>query len=211
MNIKEQFTQVTPLSKFLALILFILLPIGGFLVGVECGKNSIVVIPGGGQVSDKYNESSNISNYKNDTYGFSFQYPSDMVVEEVLDESSTLFKLKVTIPENMIPEGVMGAEFRNQVPEVYVTVYEDAVLYQTRIESLSEEYESSWNLYQLDNDLSDLMKSYRYNSGLVGLVYIAHTELREGYGVYEVETIDAHTSIAHLIAQSFVLGGDISL
>ena len=39
MNIKEQFTTVTSFSKILALLLFILLPIGGFWLGVEYTKS----------------------------------------------------------------------------------------------------------------------------------------------------------------------------
>ena len=40
MNTKEQFTTVTPFSKYLALILFIVVPFCGFWLGVEYGKKN---------------------------------------------------------------------------------------------------------------------------------------------------------------------------
>lgn len=45
MNIKEQFTTVTLLSKCVALALFIILPIGGFMMGVEYAGNTVVTAP----------------------------------------------------------------------------------------------------------------------------------------------------------------------
>lgn len=103
MNIKEQFTTVTPFSKFLALILFILLPIGGFWLGVEYGECVEIVgesapvetLGLGGEysigqdVQDSVHKDITWEKYSSDIMGFQIVYPKNWFVIE--EDKSIIF------------------------------------------------------------------------------------------------------------------------
>jgi len=77
---KEQFTTVTPLSKALAMIVFVILPFAAFFLGMSYGQQSLPpvtteVITTNDNVSKV--DTSSWQAYRNEELGFAFSYPSE--------------------------------------------------------------------------------------------------------------------------------------
>jgi hypothetical protein len=88
MKLPQSLTTVTPLSKFLALFLFILFPLVGFKTGMDYEniinpsvQNVIQLTPH--VTPSPQVDMSDWKTYRNDKYGFEFKYPSDWNIDRV--------------------------------------------------------------------------------------------------------------------------------
>lgn len=97
MHLPPTFTTVTPLSKVLAMILFIILPFGGFLLGMNYRNDQITATisqddPYSPSLSDSFidawptptlpgQEPSDWKIYTDTERGFEFRYPDDWKIE----------------------------------------------------------------------------------------------------------------------------------
>lgn len=75
---KEQFTTVTPLSKALAMIVFITLPFAAFFLGMSYGRQTLsltqtIISPAANDVQEV--DTSDWKTYRNEELGFEFKYP----------------------------------------------------------------------------------------------------------------------------------------
>lgn len=101
------FNRVTPLSKILAMALFIALPFIGGFVGYRLAPEKIVEVErivvkeaardleNGGHLTDW-------RMYNNDIYGFSFEYPSSWIIDTVsphLDALATIVRVTNAAPD----------------------------------------------------------------------------------------------------------------
>jgi len=79
MSFKEQFTTVTPLSKGLAMVVFVILPFAAFFLGVNYGQQSLP--PTQTIVSSVADDIINVPDewvaYENEEYGFRFIHPEE--------------------------------------------------------------------------------------------------------------------------------------
>lgn len=99
MKLPHYLTRVTPFSKTLAFILFITLPIFGFLLGIQYQKMvepSFVNISNITQNNSQQNNIDYLSNFvtknwytfRNDTFGFEFKYPRELKYEDRTGENN---------------------------------------------------------------------------------------------------------------------------
>jgi len=77
---KEQFTTVTPLSKALAMVVFIILPFGAFFLGMSYGQQSVppvetLVFPATDDVEEV--DTLGWRTYESKELGFKFRYPAE--------------------------------------------------------------------------------------------------------------------------------------
>jgi len=90
MTLPKSLTTVTTFSKILALVLFITLPIFGFWLGMEYQKITEPVTSPIDISSEPVStptptvdETANWKTYRNEEYGFEFEYPGDWTLQEI--------------------------------------------------------------------------------------------------------------------------------
>jgi hypothetical protein len=102
-NIKEQFTTVTPFSKYLAMVLFVTLPIVGIFVGIKVGKDLGTTPNEKGfaeKVLDEFGESSGESlsesewtTFSNSDGVYQIEYPTSWNIETEISYNFQRLKL----------------------------------------------------------------------------------------------------------------------
>lgn len=110
MKLPKELTTVSPLSKILAAILFILLPFIGFFLGIryqemtdiaksqqEENNASIARIP-----TPTINDTANWKTYTNTKYGYEFKYPDSDYGTKIESELEYGKRYNVNLPESYI-------------------------------------------------------------------------------------------------------------
>jgi hypothetical protein len=101
-KLPEFLTTVTPLSKFIAMTLFIILPFVGFYFGYKYGQLTLPLLLPIPTIFPKPTISPNISTWKtytNPKYGYSIKYPPNLQPITYPGDVSTHFFNKTTNPE----------------------------------------------------------------------------------------------------------------
>ncbi len=120
-SVIEPLKKVTPLSKYLAMALFIALPFLGGLVGYRLAPERMVEVP---VSSNKVAEVESMVNtfvlYQNPDLGVSFEYPSQwmMRVNESSSSSASYTGKEIAISSSEIPSNTRGSQISVVIMEI---------------------------------------------------------------------------------------------
>ncbi len=147
--------------------------------------------------------------YRNEKYGFQFQYPSDLVVEPVAQTEGSPGEFQVYDAQYVIPPDAVGMEVRDELREVDFTIrrYSD-----TELETLQKQIDQ--DIAHQENELHFSKHAESIVNALIGI---------EGYGnvwspligsyfralfhnkdyIFDVYAVGSHEKLAEDILSTF--------